>query len=101
VSHWKCSTSSAGLDDQRHGEVLWRVELVPVAFGGEFTQAGFYLLERSHKVSYLLVIPGHSFMMGTSLSFVCPSFDGVSHSKEMTACHRVVRMVTRPFVVEN
>jgi len=34
-----------GLDDQRHGEVLRGVERVPVAFGGEFTQADFYLFE--------------------------------------------------------
>lgn len=33
------------LDDEGHGEVLRRVELVPVTIGGEFTQAGFYLFE--------------------------------------------------------
>ena len=34
-----------GLDDQRHGEVLRGVELVPVALFGEFTQSYFYLFE--------------------------------------------------------
>ena len=34
-----------GLDDQCHGEVLRRVELVPVALTGEFTQAVFYMFE--------------------------------------------------------
>ena len=34
-----------GLDDEGHGEVLRGVELVPVAFGGEVAEAGFYLVE--------------------------------------------------------
>jgi len=34
-----------GLDDERHGEVLRRVELVPVALGGELAQGVFDLVQ--------------------------------------------------------
>jgi hypothetical protein len=38
VSHWKCSSSSPTLARQRHGQVLGRMKLVPVAFTREVRQ---------------------------------------------------------------